>query len=134
VGALGGALIAGTYGDQGRGKLLTIGNLFFPATLLIFAFSQSILVDAGHFVGVGVTFVLQNAMSNTLVQVNTPDNMRGRIMSVYALVLQGMMRAGGMQADSWKHSSARRWQSPQAPWSRWGMGCWYSSSGHRFTR
>ncbi len=98
VGALGGALIAGTYGDHGRGKLLTIGNLFFPATLLIFAFSQSIWLTLVVLLGVGVTFILQNAMSNTLVQVNAPDNMRGRIMSVYALVLQGMMRAGGMQA------------------------------------
>jgi MFS family permease len=98
VGALGGALIAGTYGDHGRGKLLTIGNLFFPATLLIFAFSQSIWLTLVVLLGVGVTFVLQNAMSNTLVQVNAPDNMRGRIMSVYSLVLQGMMRAGGMQA------------------------------------
>lgn len=98
VGALGGALIAGTYGDHGRGKLLTIGNLFFPATLLIFAFSQSIWLTLVVLLGVGVTFVLQNAMSNTLVQVNAPDDMRGRIMSVYSLVLQGMMRAGGMQA------------------------------------
>jgi MFS family permease len=98
VGALTGALIAGTYGDHSRGKLLTIGNLFFPATLLIFALSQSIWLTLAVLLGVGVTFILQNALSNTLVQVTTPDHMRGRVMSVYALVFQGMMRAGGMQA------------------------------------
>jgi hypothetical protein len=42
--------------------------------------------------------VLQNALTNTLVQVTSPDNMRGRIMSVYSMVFQGLMRAGGMQA------------------------------------
>jgi MFS family permease len=98
LGALTGALIAGTFGDRGRGKLLTIGNLLFPATLLIFALSQSIWVTLAVLLVVGVAFILQNALTNTLVQVTSPDNMRGRIMSVYAMVFQGMMRAGGMQA------------------------------------
>lgn len=98
AGALAGALVAGTFGDHGRGKLLTIGNLFFPTTLLIFAFSQSIWLTLVVLVGVGVTFILQNALTNTLVQVIAPDAMRGRVMSVYSLVFQGMMRAGGMQA------------------------------------
>jgi MFS family permease len=98
VGALAGALIAGTYGDRGRGKLLTIGNLLFPATLLIFALSQSIWLTLVVLLGVGVAFILQNALTNTLVQVTTPDQMRGRVMSVYSMVFQGMMRAGGMQA------------------------------------
>jgi MFS family permease len=98
IGALGGALIAGIFGDRGRGKLLTIGNLLFPATLLVFALSQSIWVSLLILLGVGVAFVLQNALTNTLVQVTSPDNMRGRIMSVYSMIFQGMMRAGGMQA------------------------------------
>jgi MFS family permease len=98
VGALAGALIVGTYGDRGRGRLLTVGNLLFPATLLIFALSQSIWLTLTVLLGVGVAFILQNALANTLVQVTTPDHMRGRVMSVYSLVFQGMMRAGGMQA------------------------------------
>ncbi|NTU65086.1 MAG: MFS transporter, partial [Chloroflexi bacterium] len=98
IGALAGALIAGTYGDRARGKLLTIGNLFFPATLLIFALSQSLWLTLLVLLGVGVTFILQNALTNTLVQVTTPANMRGRVMSVYSMVFQGMMRAGAMQA------------------------------------
>ena len=98
LGALAGALIAGTFGDRGRGKLLTIGNLCFPLTLLIFAWSQSLWLSLVVLLGVGVAFILQNALSNTLVQVASPDNFRGRIMSVYSMVFQAMMRAGGMQA------------------------------------
>jgi hypothetical protein len=98
LGALTGALIVGTYGDRGRGKLLTIGNLLFPATLLIFALSQSIWLTLLVLPVVGVVFILQNALTNTLIQVTAPDNMRGRIMSVYSSVFQGMMRLGGMQA------------------------------------
>ncbi|CAG0930469.1 hypothetical protein TFLX_01766 [Thermoflexales bacterium] len=98
LGALAGALIVGTYGDRGRGRLLTIGNLFFPATLLIFALSQSLGLTLVVLPVVGVVFILQNALANTLIQVTAPDHMRGRIMSVYSLVFQGMMRLGGMQA------------------------------------
>jgi MFS family permease len=98
IGSLTGALLAGAYGEHSRGRLLTIGNLLFPATLLMFALSQSIWLSLIVLLGVGVAFILQNALSNTLVQVSTPDAMRGRVMSVYSMVFQGMMRAGGMQA------------------------------------
>jgi membrane associated rhomboid family serine protease len=40
-----------------------------------------------------VTF---NASSNTLIQTITPQRLRGRIMSLYALVLLGLMPAGGI--------------------------------------
>ncbi len=98
IGALSGALLAGTYGDRGRGKLLTIGNIFFPATLLLFTYSRSFVMALAALIIVGITFILQNALANTLVQVTSPDNMRGRVMSIYSIIFQGMSRAGGMQA------------------------------------
>ncbi|MBI5564027.1 MAG: MFS transporter, partial [Chloroflexi bacterium] len=48
--------------------------------------------------GIGVVFILQNVMTNTLVQMSAPDGFRGRIMSVYSMLFQGMMGAGRMQA------------------------------------
>jgi MFS family permease len=98
IGALAGALIAGTFDNHGRGRLLTIGNLLFPATLLLFALSQSIWISFVVLLGVGVSFILQNALSNTLIQINSPDELRGRVMSVYSMVFQGMSRVGAMQA------------------------------------
>jgi MFS family permease len=98
VGALIGALLAGSYGDRGRGRLLTLGNLGFPIALLIFAVSKSFWLSMCLLFGVGILFILQNALSNTLVQVTSPDRLRGRVMSVYSLVFQGMAGAGRMQA------------------------------------
>jgi MFS family permease len=98
VGALVGALLAGSYGDRGRGRLLTIGNLGFPLTLIIFALSKSFWLSMCVLLGVGILFILQNALSNTLVQLASPDHLRGRVMSVYSLVFQGMAGAGRMQA------------------------------------
>jgi hypothetical protein len=34
-------------------------------------------------VAVGLCFMIQNAMTNTLIQAAVPDNLRGRVMSVY---------------------------------------------------
>jgi predicted MFS family arabinose efflux permease len=98
TGALVGALLVGMYGDRGRGRLLTIGNLGLPIGLLIFAASQSFWLSALVLLGVGVVFILQNALTNTLVQLTAPDQLRGRVMSIYSMLFQGMMGAGRMQA------------------------------------
>jgi MFS family permease len=98
AGALVGALLAGAYSDRGRGRLLTIGNLGFPLALLVFALSQSFWLSMSVLFGVGILFILQNALANTLVQLASPDRLRGRVMSVYSLVFQGMQGAGRMQA------------------------------------
>ena len=47
---------------------------------------------------VGASFVFQNSLANTLLQLAVPDEVRGRVMSVYTLVFQSMMRLGGLQA------------------------------------
>jgi MFS family permease len=42
--------------------------------------------------------VLQNAPANSLLQELVPDHLRGRVMSQYSLVTQGMHQLGGLQA------------------------------------
>jgi hypothetical protein len=98
VGALLGALLVGIYGNRGRGRLLTLGNLAFPAGLLIFAASRSIWLSMLVLLGVGIVFILQNALANTLVQYSSPDQLRGRVMGIYSILFQGMQGAGRMQA------------------------------------
>ncbi len=98
AGALVGALLAGVYSDRGHGRLLTIGNLGFPLALLVFALSSSFWLSMAVLFGVGILYILQNALANTLVQMNSPDQLRGRVMSIYSLVFQGMQGAGRMQA------------------------------------
>ncbi len=82
----------------GKGKILTAGNLAFPALLLVFALSRSFLLSLAVMFLVGVSFVLQNALANTLLQIVSPDELRGRVMSMYTMTFQGMMRLGGLQA------------------------------------
>lgn len=99
VGAVTGALLAATYGDAGgRGRMLTWGNMGFPVALLGFSLSRSFFIALIFLVLTGIAFVWQNALANTLIQTHVEDSVRGRVMGVYTLSFQLMMRLGGLQA------------------------------------
>lgn len=91
-------LIASISENSHKGALLTLGNLAFPLTLLLFAGSNSFVVSAVVMFFTGISFVLQNVLANTLLQIASPDELRGRVMSFYTMTFQGMMRLGGLQA------------------------------------
>ncbi len=95
VGALG---VASLSSDARRGRLLTLGNLAFPVFVLFVALSRSYALTSLLLLGVGFSFVAQNALTNTLLQLSVPDAMRGRVMSFYSLSFNIMMRFGAMQA------------------------------------
>ena len=111
VGAVTGALfVASLPASTRRGWWLTLGNLSFPALVLAMAVSRSFALSLILLVGIGFSFVVQNALANTLIQITVPDEVRGRMMSFYSLTFQGMMRLGGMQAGT----MADRWGAPLA--------------------
>ncbi len=99
IGAVIAALLIASMSDGSRrGALLTLGNLAFPLTLLLFALSRSFVFSAIVMLFTGMSFVMQNVLANTLLQVTCPDELRGRVMSFYTMTFQGMMRLGGLQA------------------------------------
>jgi MFS family permease len=99
VGAISGGLLVATLPARfRRGRVLTLGNLGLPFLLLVFAASRSFTASLLLMLFVGLGQVLQNAMANTLLQITAPDDFRGRVMSLYALVTQGMTHVGGLQA------------------------------------
>ena len=96
-----GALIVASLGEsQHKGLLLTIGNLFFPTMVLLFAASKIFPVSMLILVGAGLGFMIQNAMSNTLIQLAVPDDLRWRVMSIYMLVFQGFFPMGSLMAGA----------------------------------
>jgi MFS family permease len=99
IGAVIGALVVASLPVKARrGRLLTIGNLAFPLFLLLFAFSMHFAFSLILTLFIGFSFVWQNALANTLLQFMTPDELRGRVMSVYTMTFQTMFRLGGLQA------------------------------------
>lgn len=98
-GAVTGAFFVASMSERARrGRYLTIGNLLFPAALLFFAFSRSFVFSLVVLFVVGFSFVCQNALTNTMLQLLSPDEIRGRIMGLYSMMFQSMSRLGSMQA------------------------------------
>ncbi len=101
VGAVIGALIVASLPANAKhGRLLTIGNIGFPLVLLLFSLSRNFTFSVILMLITGLSFTWQNSLANTLFQLNSPDELRGRIMSFYTLSMQGMMRLGGLQAGA----------------------------------
>ncbi len=99
LGAVTGALLVASLPERARrGRVLSFGNLAFPLFLLLFAVSRSMLLSLPLMLLVGICYVMQNAVANTLLQIHAPDELRGRVMSLYSLVSQGMTHVGGLQA------------------------------------
>ncbi len=99
IGAVISALVVASLESSARrGLFMTICNFVFPALLLVFSFSRSFIASLLVLFGVGFAFVMQNALANTLLQIISPDHLRGRVMSFYTMTLQVTMRLGGLQA------------------------------------
>jgi len=95
IGALAGSLTVASLGRVLRkGRLLMAGSFLFPTALLGFAFSRSFTLSLVLLAVVGFGFVLQNTTGNTIVQLLVPDQLRGRVLSVYTLTFFGTMPFG----------------------------------------
>jgi predicted MFS family arabinose efflux permease len=99
LGALLGALTVATYGSRVRPRLMILGGLWlFSAILLLLAVVRWYpLVLACMAVG-GWGMLLYFSTSNTLIQTSVSDDMRGRVMGIWALVFGGMMPVGGLES------------------------------------
>ncbi len=101
VGALGGALLVASLGNfERKGELLTFGNLFFPAMILVFASLRWLPASLVVLAAIGFGFLIQNATTNTLIQATVPDELRGRVMAVYMLVFNGLFPLGSLLAGA----------------------------------
>ncbi len=101
VGALVGSLtVASLSRFPRKGRLLLAGSLIFPTALLLFTFSRSFPLSLAMLTVVGFGWVTQVATGNTLVQSAVPDELRGRVMSIYTLMFFGMMPFGSLLAGA----------------------------------
>ena len=97
VGALGGAVTVGRFGRSRRkGLSLLIITLVFAVTLFFFALSRWFIPSIALLLVIGAAQTLFMAITNTLLQLNVPEEMRGRVMSVYTLIPMGLMPLGAM--------------------------------------
>ncbi|MEO8439237.1 MAG: MFS transporter [Spartobacteria bacterium] len=100
-GALIGAFTTATFGTGISPRKLAIGGVWlFSAMLLIFSFNRNLIIAMLCLAGSGFGMMLFFSTSNTTVQTIVPDEMRGRVMGVWALIFGGMIPFGSLEAGA----------------------------------
>ncbi len=104
-GAVAGAFVIARYGGQGqRGRWLTIAAFSFPILLSAFAFTANFPLSLALAFGLGVSFMLQFTLINTLLQLSVADEMRGRVLSLYMLTFFGFAPFGNLAIGNLAHN------------------------------
>ncbi len=104
VGALFGALtLAAKTGVKGLGRWVAFACGGFGISLCLFSFSHFFWLSVVLLMPAGYSMMLQMACSNTLVQTMVPDQLRGRVMSVYSMMFMGMAPIGAFFGGALAH-------------------------------
>ncbi|MGE0081226.1 MAG: MFS transporter, partial [Thiohalomonadaceae bacterium] len=101
LGATCGALyLASRRSVLGLGKLIPVAAATFGISLVGLGLSTSLPLSLGLMLLTGVGFMLSLASSNTLIQTLVRDDMRGRIMALYAVAFTGLTPFGSLLAGA----------------------------------
>jgi MFS family permease len=99
IGAVVGALyFAGRTNYKGLARWIAGTSLVCGAGLVFFSLSQVFWISAGILLFVGFAATVQMAATNTIVQSRVPDELRGRVMAVYATMFMGVQPIGSLIA------------------------------------
>ena len=95
AGALIGTAALASFSDYpNKWKLLTIGALGAGTGIVLFAFSSWYAVSLVMVAVIGLALTVYDASINTLLQLTTDENMRGRVLGLYGMTW-GFTPAGG---------------------------------------
>lgn len=97
---LGAATIAYITKIRCRGRFVVTWAVVFYIAIILFTFSRNKFLSAALSAIIGYAMVLMIATVNTLLQHLSADEMRGRIMSMYATAFLGFAPIGSLLAGS----------------------------------
>jgi predicted MFS family arabinose efflux permease len=98
-GAVTGALVVAWLGKFRHMGLTLLGiQVLFGGLVVLFAVTRMFWVNAMLLFAAGACMVMVFAMLSSLVQLNAPNEMRGRVMSIYMVAFRGGMPVGSLLA------------------------------------
>ena len=100
AGALVGVLAVAWFShSRGKGLQALTGAMAFGILLISFAASKSYALSLGLALALGITSQFYMTTISTVLQVNLPNELRGRVMGIYGLAWE-LMPVGGMIAGA----------------------------------
>jgi MFS family permease len=99
LGAVVGALAIGSMGRfRHMGRTLLLVQMILGVLLVGFATSRFLPLSLGFIFASGMFFMATFSISFSLVQLTVPDELRGRVVSIYMVALRGGGPLGGLAA------------------------------------
>ncbi len=99
AGALCGALCVTAAAEKFTPRAMALGGVWiFSVMIILFALNRNFYAALALLAGAGFGMMLFMATSNSALQTSVPDEMRGRVMGVWALIFGGMMPFGSLEA------------------------------------
>lgn len=95
LGALGGALLSASMARASR-RMLLVGGAGFSVALLALAPLATVWSAALLLCVTGFFFVAWTSNSQSVLQLTTPDHLRGRVLSIYLFAFGGFAPIGGL--------------------------------------
>lgn len=97
VGSVFGALtVSGNGNSRPKIKVMVLSALIIGALLFANGFSTQYMITIVLLVLIGIFSIYFATTANTMLQINSKDEYRGRVMSVYSLVFAGAVPIGSM--------------------------------------
>lgn len=93
-----GLLVASLGRFRGKGRWVTLGGFVTALLMFAFAVTNRLPLSLLTLAGVGWGFMLVISLTNALIQLEVPDELRGRVMGIYTLVFFGLMPVGSLLA------------------------------------
>ncbi len=101
LGSMMGALLIATLSHmKRRGKMWAIGSYAMPLFTLLFAVMRLLPLSLLMLLGFGLNLMMIANINNALIQMEVPDELRGRVMGIYTLVFQGGFPIGSLLAGA----------------------------------
>jgi MFS family permease len=89
LGSVIGTALVARLGVRRQGRSLAAASLLLPGLVAGFALSRSLPVACLVLVALGLALLVLQSLAITLVQINIPDRVRGRVMSLYSQMHAG---------------------------------------------
>ncbi|MBI2934508.1 MAG: MFS transporter, partial [Chloroflexi bacterium] len=99
IGSVVGSLAMASFGGQGRGKTLIVAATVFSLSLVAFSQSPVLLIAAAFALMAGFTHSSYTTQNQTILQMITPREIRGRVLGVYMLD-RGLTPLGSLLAGA----------------------------------
>ncbi len=100
IGSLSGSLTLAFMHERRSLPLMLVGGFAFSLLLIGIGLSRQVWMAAPLIVAAGYTSMLMINTINATVQANVPDELRGRVMSLYVTVFAGSAPLGGLFAGA----------------------------------